>query len=122
MRSRPRVVTEPVPLLDIGTLNGHRIQALAERTTFIVDGAQAILCTPLEYQLALLLLRAAPEVPLSVAHLQAVVSVDRRTLGDLTTALRRKLFHPLGLEVASIARYGYMLVEHPEQLRKDGDG
>lgn len=115
MRSRPRVVIQPVPLLEIGTLNGHRIQALAERTTFIVDGTQAILCTPLEYQLALVLLQAAPEVPLPVAHLLTAVSVDRRTLGDLTTALRRKLFHPLGLDVASIARYGYMLVEHPDQ-------
>jgi hypothetical protein len=116
MRSRTRthVFAQPVPLVEIGTIQGHYVQALAERSTFIVDGTQAILCTPLEYQLALQLLPATLYVPLRVSHLLAVVSVDRRSLGDLMTALRQKLFHPLGLEVASVPRYGYMLVEHQD--------
>lgn len=122
-RSRTRMFLEPVPLVEIGTIQGHHIQALAERTTFIVDGSQAILCTPMEYQLALHLLPVAPGVPLRDDHLLAAISVDRRSLGDLVTALRHKLFHPLGLHVASVPRYGYMLLTQadPEPSRKEDD-
>lgn len=122
-RSRTRMFLEPVPLVEIGTIQGHHIQALAERTTFIVDGSQAILCTPMEYQLALHLLRTAPTVPLRDDHLLAAISVDRRSLRDLVTALRRKLFRPLGLEVASVPRYGYLLLEHvdSDHSRQEGN-
>lgn len=124
MKSRihTRVFLEPVSLAEIGTIHGHHIQALAQRAIFIVDGRQAILCTPLEYQLALQLLRAAPSVPLRDDHLLAAISVDRRSLRDLITALRQKLFRPLGLEVASVPRYGYLLLEHPDPNHSRQEG
>lgn len=122
-RARTRMFLEPVPLVEIGVIHGHHIQALAERTAFIVDGLTAILCTPLEYQLALQLLRATPGTPLRGHHLQAALSVDRRSLGNMITTLRRKLFHPLGLEVASVPHYGYLLLDaDPPQSRQEGNG
>jgi|GEM_PF-3392572 len=119
MRSGPRRrgvarFKQPVPLLELGTIQGHHIQAIAERSTFIVDGERAILCTPLEYQLAALLLRCSPGVPLRDDHLLAALSTDRRSLGDLITALRKKLLRPLGLHIVSVPRYGYLLLEQAD--------
>lgn len=112
-RLRRRLPHQPVPLIDVGTIQGHRIQALAERSSFIVDGDRAILCTPLEYQLAALLLRASPGVPVRDDQLLAHLSTDRRSLRDLITALRPK-FRPLGLHIASVPRYGYLLLEQAD--------
>jgi hypothetical protein len=113
-RLRRRLLKQPVPLVEVGTIQGHRIQAVAERSTFLVDGAFAILCTPLEYQLAVVLLRASPGVPLRDDHLLAALSTDRRSLGDLITALRHKLLRPLGLHIVSVPRYGYLLLEQAD--------
>lgn len=105
---------QPTSIVDIGTINGHRIQGIGERATLIVDGTQAILCTPLEYRLALLLL-SSPGVPLKAARLMKVARVgDRRTLGDVLTSLRKKLA-PLGLSIPSIFNYGYMLTIAPSR-------
>lgn len=131
-RARRRRVLESVPLEEIGVIQGHRIQGLAERALFLVDGSLAVLCTPLEYALALALLRAGSDHPVREQPLRAALALDRRSLGKLMTILRRKLFVPLGLEVVTIPRYGYLLLalereedEHAEadekQPEKGGD-
>lgn len=124
-RPRPRRrLLEPVPLEEIGVIRGHSIQALAERTTFLIDGKLAVLCTPLEYRLALRLLRARHGHPLREQPLREALSVDRHSLGKLVTALRRKLFGPLGLEMVTIPRYGYLLedAEPQRDQPEDTDG
>ncbi len=117
-RARRRRVLESVPLEEIGVIQGHRIQGLAERALFLVDGSLAVLCTPLEYRLALQLLRAGSERPVREQRLRAALSLDRRSLGKLVTILRRKLFVPLGLEIVTIPRYGYLLLEREEEERE----
>jgi hypothetical protein len=110
--------SQSVAIVDIGTINGHRVQGITERATIIVDGRQAILCTPLEYQLALLVLRTTTGAPLAASFLLREMAVDRRSLGDLMTALRKKVCAPLGLTIVSIPRYGYILVVDPPQPKK----
>jgi biotin operon repressor len=117
-RTRRRRVLESVPLEEIGAIQGHHIQGLAERALFLVDGQLAVLCTPLEYRLALQLLRAGSDHPVREQRLRAVLSLDRRSLWKLVTILRHKLFVPLGLEVVTIPRYGYLLLEREEEERE----
>ncbi len=114
-RARRRRVLESVPLEEIGVIQGHRIQGLAERALFLVDGQLAVLCTGLEYRLALHLLRAGSDHPVREQRLRAALSLNRRSLGKLVTTLRRKLFVPLGLEIVTIPRYGYLLLEREER-------
>jgi hypothetical protein len=110
--------SQVVAVVDIGTINGHRVQGITARATIIVDGRQAILCSPLEYQLALLVLQTTPGVSLAASPLLSAMAVDRRSLGDLMTALRKKVCAPLGLTIVSIPRYGYMLVADAPQTKK----
>ncbi len=130
--SRRRQSLSPVPLAEIGAIQGHHVQALDGADLFLVDGSLAVLCTPLEYALALALLRAGSDHPVREQPLRAALALDRRSLGKLMTILRRKLFVPLGLEVVTIPRYGYLLLalereedEHAEadekQPEKGGD-
>jgi hypothetical protein len=110
---------QPVMMVDLGMINGHRVQGITERATIIIDGKQAVLCTPLEYQLALRLLRSDPGGSLAASHLLRELALDRRSLGDLMTAVRKKVAAPLGLSIASIPRYGYLLVAGPSQKEQE---
>jgi DNA-binding response OmpR family regulator len=98
---------QPVPLEEIGIINDHHIQALAQRFCFVIDGEFAIVCTPLEYQVALHLLRE-PQTPLSAAQLSGVQVGSERQLRNAVTRLRRKLA-PLGLSIQRVITYGYAL-------------
>jgi DNA-binding response OmpR family regulator len=96
-----------VPLVEIGTVNAHHIQALPQRSCFIIDGEFAIVCTPLEYQVALHLLRE-PQTPLSAAQLSGSLVGSERQLRNAVTRLRRKLAS-LGLSIQRVITYGYAL-------------
>lgn len=112
------------PLLDLGPLNGHRVQAEAARHVLLVDGEIALLCSRRNYALALQFLRAPAGVAIPMETLLALDGgASPSTLRHRIATLRRVLA-PLGITIVRVTTYGYMAVsEQPsdEQARKDND-
>jgi|GEM_PF-6624824 len=95
------------PLEDLGTINGHRLQAEPTRAVFIVDGETALVCSRREFALALRFLRA-PGVALPVATLLDADSGTAPSSLRFTIAALRRILAPLGITIVSVKTYGYL--------------
>lgn len=97
-------------LTDFGIINGHRLRGDPENYLLIVDGAQAMSCTPSEYRIVARLLRS-PNTPVPFAQLVDdlyLPDVDRRAIIRQVSTLRQKIA-PLGVQIINIKTYGYMI-------------
>ena len=92
------------PLTDFGEVGGHRLRGCQERSLLLVDGVQAMACTPTEYRIAALLLRS-PGIPVPLARFP---TRDRHTLARQVSRLRRAM-QPLGIAIPCLPTYGYLL-------------
>ena len=98
------------PLTDFGEVGGHRLQGSQERHLLLVDGVQAIACTPSEYRTAALLLRS-PSIPVPLAQFP---TRDRHALARQVSRLRRAM-QPLGFSIRCLYTYGYLLDTSSEE-------
>ncbi len=97
-------------LTEFGVINGHRLHGDPEKHVLIVDGVQAITCTPLEYRIAAQLLRS-PNTPVSFAQFVDSLylpDVDRRAVIRVISTLRLKIAL-LGIQITNVKTYGYMI-------------
>jgi mRNA-degrading endonuclease YafQ of YafQ-DinJ toxin-antitoxin module len=109
-------------LADLGIVGDHHFQGAETAAALVVDGKQVIACTPAEYHIAALLLRAESRlVPFrQFAH-------SRHALESQVSGLRRK-FAPLGLSIQCEVQRGYLLrcagdhpIDRSRNQRQEGE-
>ncbi len=103
-------------------LKGHQVHFSNVQHLVIIDDV-VVPCTPTEYNLLLLLLNHAGEaVPytrlLGIAGQQFLTHSNRHSLIQHMSNLRARLC-PLGLDLACLTGYGYLLLSMPKGQAKD---
>ena len=103
-------------------LQGHQVHYSNVQHLVIIDGA-IVPCTPTEYNLLLLLLFHAGEaVPytrlLGISGQQFLTHSTRHSLIQHMSNLRARLC-PLGLDLACLTGYGYLLLSKPKGQAED---
>lgn len=93
-------------LIDLGIIFAHHIQAIPSHHVLIIDGNASLACTPVEYQLALPLLRHPGQaIPQSELRRGVADSTFREAIRSL-----RKKFEALGMTLSYVHVHGYALV------------
>lgn len=97
-------------LIEVATINAHRVQRCDAACFLLVDGQEVLLFSPTAYRLLIILLAHVGEAAPCEELVEGSFDLqrDRELFGKHMSAIR-KMVQPLGLAVYCVTAYGYLI-------------
>ncbi|HLJ32856.1 MAG TPA: hypothetical protein VKU38_04355 [Ktedonobacteraceae bacterium] len=109
-RGRSKASAHHATLVEVATINTHRLQRCDAACFLLVDGQQVLLFSPTAYRMLIILLEHADEAVSFEELVEGSFDLqrDRGLFGKHMSAIR-KMIQPLGLTVRCVTAYGYLM-------------